>query len=47
VRGKWRGESFTGDPGAHVEKALEMGISIGALLGTSKWAHLSRTVRDE
>jgi hypothetical protein len=39
VRGKWRGKSFTGDSGTHVEKALEMGISIGALLGNFEGAH--------
>jgi len=28
VRETWRGDSFTGDPGGYVEKALEMGISL-------------------
>jgi len=28
VRGTWRGDSFTGDPGGYEEKALEMGISL-------------------
>ena len=28
MRGTWRGDSFTGDPGGYEEKALEMGISL-------------------
>jgi len=28
VRGTWRGDSFTGDPGGHVRKALGMSISL-------------------
>ena len=27
MRGTWRWDSFTGDPGGCVEEALEMGIS--------------------
>ena len=33
MRGTWRGDFITWDPGRHVEKALETGISIGAPLG--------------
>jgi len=28
ARGTWRGDSFTGDPGGYVEKALEMGMTL-------------------
>jgi len=28
LRGTWRWESFTGDPGGYVEKVLEVGSSV-------------------
>jgi len=33
MRGTWRGDFITCDPGRYVEKPLETGISIGAPLG--------------
>ena len=33
MRGTWKADFITGDPGRYVEKILETGISIGAALG--------------
>ena len=41
------GGSFTGDPEGYVEKALETGISVGALLGNLEWGSILWTLKDE